>query len=63
MPVDQKRINGPDASTSYDIYTYSETKDNGIQRNVLKRHDDRSDNELRNICKGIEIVSHVLTYN
>ncbi|KYQ60798.1 Exosome complex exonuclease MTR3 [Trachymyrmex zeteki] len=57
MPVDQKRINGPDASTSYDIYTYSETKDNGIQRNVLKRHDDRSDNELRNIFLKTGIVS------
>jgi len=56
MPVDQKRINGPDTSTSYEIYIYSETKDNEIQRNVPKRHDDRSNNELRNICKSVEVV-------
>lgn len=57
MPVDQKRINGPDASTSYEIYVYSETKDNEMQRNVSKRHDDRSDNELRNIFLKTGIVS------
>jgi len=51
MSVDQKRINGPDASTSYDIYIHSEVKHNEIQPNAPKRHDGRSNNELRNICK------------
>jgi len=51
MSVDQKRINGPDASTSYDIYIHSEVKHNEIQPNAPKRHEGRSNNELRNICK------------
>lgn len=51
MPIDQKRINGPEASVPYSIYIHSEVKDEGIQSNAPKRHDDRSNNELRNICK------------
>lgn len=58
MPIDQKRINGPDASTPYNIYIHSEVKDDGIQPNALKRHDGRSNKELRNICK-VEVKSHV----
>lgn len=58
MPIDQKRINGPDASTPYDIYIHSEVKDNAIQANALERHDGRSNKELRNICK-VEVKSHV----
>ncbi|XP_011706780.1 PREDICTED: exosome complex component MTR3-like [Wasmannia auropunctata] len=57
MPVDQKRINGPDASTSYDIYIHSEVKDNGTQPNAPKRHDNRSNNELRNIFLKTGIIS------
>lgn len=51
MPIDQKRINGPEASVPYDIYIHSELKDKGIQFNSPKRHDGRSNDELRNICK------------
>lgn len=58
MPFDQKRINGPDASTPYDIYIHSEVKDDGIQLKAPKRHDGRSNSELRNICK-IEVMSNV----
>lgn len=57
MPIDQKRINGPDASTPYDIYIHSEVKDDGIQANAPKRHDGRSNNKFRDICK-IEVMSH-----
>ncbi|XP_012543661.2 exosome complex component MTR3 [Monomorium pharaonis] len=57
MPVDQKRINGPDASVPYDIYVYSEVKDKGIQPDAPKRHDGRSHNELRNIFLKTGIVS------
>lgn len=58
MPIDQKRINGPDTSTPYDIYIHSEVKDDGIQTNAPKRHDGRSNNELRDICK-VEVMSCV----
>ncbi|XP_011637905.1 exosome complex component MTR3 [Pogonomyrmex barbatus] len=57
MPIDQKRINGPDISVPYDIYIHSEVKDNGIQPNAPKRHDGRSNNELRNIFMKTGIVS------
>ncbi|XP_018397267.1 PREDICTED: exosome complex component MTR3-like [Cyphomyrmex costatus] len=57
MPVDQKRINGPDVSTSYDIYIHSEAKNNKIHSNGSKRQDGRSDNEFRNIFLKTGIVS------
>ncbi|XP_011862792.1 PREDICTED: exosome complex component MTR3-like [Vollenhovia emeryi] len=57
MPIDQKRINGPDASTPYDIYIHSEVKDDGIQLNAPKRIDGRSDGELRDIFVKTGIVS------
>ncbi|XP_029173573.1 exosome complex component MTR3-like [Nylanderia fulva] len=57
MPTDQKRINGPEASVPYDIYIHSELKDKGIQFNAPKRHDGRSNDELRNIFLKIGIVS------
>jgi len=57
MPFDQKRINGPDASTPYDIYIHSEVKDDGIQLKAPKRHDGRSNNELRNIFVKTGIIS------
>lgn len=61
MPVDQKRINGPESSVPYNIYVHSEAKNKGIQPNASKRHDGRSNNELRNICKVmIEIIIRTL---
>ncbi|XP_014470910.1 PREDICTED: exosome complex component MTR3-like [Dinoponera quadriceps] len=57
MPVDQKRINGPESSVPYDIYIHSELKDNEVQNDALKRHDGRSNNELRNIFLRTGIVS------
>ncbi|XP_024887612.1 exosome complex component MTR3-like [Temnothorax curvispinosus] len=57
MPIDQKRINGPDASTPYDIYIHSEVKEDGIQPGAPKRHDGRSNKELRNIFVKTGIVS------
>lgn len=52
MPIDQKRINGPETSVPYEIYIPSEAKNNGTQSNIPKRHD-RSHDKLRNICKVI----------
>ncbi|XP_077280292.1 exosome complex component MTR3 [Temnothorax americanus] len=57
MPIDQKRINGPDASTPYDIYIHSEVKEDEIQPGAPKRHDGRSNKELRNIFVKTGIVS------
>ncbi|XP_070516559.1 exosome complex component MTR3 isoform X2 [Cardiocondyla obscurior] len=60
MPIDQKRINGPDASTPYNIYIHSEVKDvynNVIQPNTTKRHDGRPNNELRNIFVKTNVIS------
>ncbi|KAL6440042.1 hypothetical protein ACFW04_002995 [Cataglyphis niger] len=57
MPVDQKRINGPEASVPYNIYIHSEVKDKEIQSNASKRHDGRSNNELRNIFLKTGIIS------
>ncbi|EZA58696.1 hypothetical protein DMN91_008791 [Ooceraea biroi] len=57
MPIDQKRINGPEASVPYDIYIHSELKDNGIQSNGSKRQDGRSNNELRNIFLKAGIIT------
>jgi len=60
MPIDQKRINGPESSVPYDIYIHSEVKENRIQLNGSKRHDGRSNNELRDICKVMtKIISRV----
>lgn len=57
MPVDQKRVNGPESSVPYNIYIHSEVKNKEIQPDAPKRHDGRSNNELRNICKVmIEII-------
>ncbi|XP_032664478.1 exosome complex component MTR3-like [Odontomachus brunneus] len=56
MPIDQKRINGPETSVSYDIYVHSEEKEE-IQIDASKRHDDRSNNELRDIFLRTGIVS------
>lgn len=52
MPIDQKRINGPEISVPYEIYIPSEAKQSGVQSNIPKRHG-RSHDELRNICKII----------
>ncbi|XP_020278762.1 exosome complex component MTR3-like [Pseudomyrmex gracilis] len=57
MPVDQKRINGPETSVPYDIYVPHEARDNAIQLNAPKRHDGRSHNELRNIFLKTGIIS------
>ncbi|XP_012218596.1 exosome complex component MTR3 [Linepithema humile] len=56
MPIDQKRINGPETSVPYEIYIPSEAKDSGMQSNIPKRHG-RSHNELRNIFLKTGIIS------
>lgn len=63
MPFDQKRINGPESSVPYDIYIHSEQKDNEIQFDASKRHDGRSNTELRDICEYIEVMSTTRAIN
>lgn len=51
MPVDQKRVNGPEASTPYNIYIHTDDKNEDKQCDGQKRQDGRSNDEIRNICK------------
>lgn len=52
MPVDQKRINGPEVSIPYCIYIDRSQKTIEPQTSLLeKREDGRELNELRKMCK------------
>lgn len=58
MPIDQKRINGPEVSVPYEIYTTCSLKEKCIQKNNFhKREDGRAHNERRDLFLKTGIVS------
>ncbi|OAD56635.1 Exosome complex component MTR3 [Eufriesea mexicana] len=50
MPIDQKRINGPDISVPYHIYSNIDKKNDAVKYDFNKRNDKRASNEMRKIC-------------
>ncbi|XP_054009499.1 exosome complex component MTR3 isoform X2 [Hylaeus anthracinus] len=57
MPVDHKRINGPDVSVPYQIYSDTDNKDVKIKHDFTKRKDKRAMNEMRKIFLKTGVVS------
>lgn len=53
MPIDQKRINGPEVSVPYHMYSNINNKGHEIKYDITKRSDERSMDEMRKICKII----------
>lgn len=51
MPVDQKRINGPEISIPYSVYIDRSVKGKSQENSLKKREDGREFNELRKMCK------------
>lgn len=51
MPIDQRRINGPDVSIPYYIYSNLNKKSDKIKHDFNIRNDKRANNEMRKICK------------
>lgn len=52
MPIDQKRINGPEVSIPYQIYVDSSSKETEKRKNLLlKREDARKHSEIRKMCR------------
>lgn len=52
MPVDQRRINGPEVTIPYQIYVDSTAQDIENPENYLeKRKDGRATGEIRKMCK------------
>lgn len=52
MPVDQKRINGPEVSIPYGIYTdVNKTQPKKPEKLLKKRIDGRGHKDLRKICE------------
>ena len=59
MPIDQRRINGPEVSIPYHIYSTNPVNDRGGKLNydVSKRCDKRTQNEIRKIFLKTGVVS------
>lgn len=51
MPVDQKRINGPEVSIPYSIYVDLSTKQSKKERDAVEREEGRANDRLRKMCK------------
>ncbi|CAL7948996.1 unnamed protein product [Xylocopa violacea] len=57
MPIDQRRINGPEISVPYHIYSNFNNNDDEIKHDFNKRSDERGNNEMRKIFLKTGIVS------
>ncbi|XP_016909813.1 exosome complex component MTR3 [Apis cerana] len=57
MPIDQRRINGPDVSIPYYIYSNLNKKSDKIKHDFNIRNDKRANNEMRKIFLKTGIVS------
>lgn len=57
MPIDQKRINGPEISIPYQIYKSINENDYEKEYNFEKRHDGRRNDDMRDIFLKAGIVS------
>ena len=54
MPIDQRRINGPETTTPYSIYvdlTAKAAPKTTIKKELQRRGDSRKHNEFRKMCK------------
>ncbi|KZC09351.1 PREDICTED: exosome complex component MTR3-like [Dufourea novaeangliae] len=57
MPIDQKRINGPEASFPYHIYSNINDRSGEIKYDLSKRSDKRTNNEMRKIFLKTGVIS------
>lgn len=57
MPIDQKRINGPEVSIPYHIYSNSNHKNVDKKYDFTERKDKRTNSEIRKICKILYDIS------
>ncbi|XP_076749940.1 exosome complex component MTR3 isoform X2 [Xylocopa sonorina] len=57
MPIDQRRINGPEISIPYHIYSNFKNNDYEIKHDFSKRSDERGSSEMRKIFLKTGIVS------
>ena len=57
MPVDQRRINGPEVSVPYHIYSDFNKKSDKVKHDFSKRSDKRIDSEIRKICKIVNYIT------
>ncbi|XP_035726925.1 exosome complex component MTR3-like [Vespa mandarinia] len=57
MPIDHKRINGPEVSVPYNIYTNSNCEEKCTKNNISERKDGRAHNERREIFLKTGIIS------
>lgn len=53
MPIDQRRINGPEISIPYNIYKLD---DETQKIDKTKRRDGRHNTELRKMCKFVIVL-------
>lgn len=52
MPVDQRRINGPEVTVPYQLYIDASLKSADKQLDLLdKRKDGRTNNDVRKMCR------------
>lgn len=51
MPIDHKRINGPEVSVPYTTYINAKCEEKYAKNFIFKRKDGRAHNERREICK------------
>lgn len=58
MPIDQRRINGPEITIPYHIYVDLSSKKTETRKNLLlKREDGRKHSEIRKMCKVILLLN------
>ncbi|XP_047370509.1 exosome complex component MTR3-like [Vespa velutina] len=57
MPIDHKRINGPEVSVPYNIYINSNCEEKYTKNNISERKDGRAHNERREIFLKTGIIS------
>ncbi|XP_003402091.1 exosome complex component MTR3 [Bombus terrestris] len=57
MPIDQKRLNGPEVTVPYHIYSDVDEKSDEVKYDLSERSDKRTNNEMRKIFLKAGIVS------
>lgn len=56
MPIDQKRLNGPEVTVPYHIYSDLDEKSDKVKHDLSERSDKRTNNEMRKICKTVNYI-------
>ncbi|XP_031837971.1 exosome complex component MTR3 [Nomia melanderi] len=57
MPIDQKRLNGPEVSFPYHIYSNINDKGDKVKYDLSKRNDKRTNSEIRKIFLKTGVIS------